>query len=532
MLTSIKAKLITVIALLVFVFTANLYLSMESNNLGVGSLKRMAILGNMRANIYTSVMEVRGYQLNPSNKRLLENYNSSVKNAHYYIDSLEKSVLRNETRNIILDIRRSYNEVLSIQHTIIELAEKINSQANGISVNPLVEQQEYARLMQEARPKLNTLFSELEKLNSRVEGSNIVRLERTAFKLNAIQITAALIIILLLILVINNILSAISRFKTSVEKVYVNKDFTVKIPVSKDELGEVSTGINLLLKSLRKTFQEAKVAANENASVSQQLSRSSTHIGEATEENSHIVAASIDEIRALGNAIEASAVGALESRQEIEEVQSQLSIAKDRVIQLGKEINLMSTAEQELASKLENLSQDAENIKGVLTVINNIAEQTNLLALNAAIEAARAGEHGRGFAVVADEVRQLAETTQTSLGEINTTVGLIVDAVLASAEQMNANASNINNLIEVSQAVEEAILASTEVMESNLNTASIRSDEAGSLAQDAQAVMEHVRQINETSAINSASVEEIASSAEHLYKLTNNLSQQLSQFKS
>ena len=162
---------------------------------------------------------------------------------------------------------------------------------------------------------------------------------------------------------------------------------------------------------------------------------------------------------ALGQALAAMNDKNKESAREIEERAQGLGAAigklrnetirdADAIVgTLTEKINDASHKENDLADRLIQLSHDADQVKEVLRVIGDIADQTNLLALNAAIEAARAGEHGRGFAVVADEVRKLAERTQKSLTETNASIGVVVQAIGDSSDAMTNNAQEMEGLV-------------------------------------------------------------------------------------
>jgi methyl-accepting chemotaxis protein len=310
-------------------------------------------------------------------------------------------------------------------------------------------------------------------------------------------------------------------------------DLTKKLDIKgEDEIAQASKQINNFIEKVRVITEEAKQISNENASIANELSSTALEVGKLVENSTQATNEANEKSLQIKTNLESSIQDAKKARSELEGVNIHMSEANKAILDLTQDIQSSASTEIELASKIQQLSSDAAQVKDVLTVISDIADQTNLLALNAAIEAARAGEHGRGFAVVADEVRKLAERTQKSLVEINATINVIVQSIVQSSEEMSANSKRVEELANSATSVEDKINEMSDIV----NNAATKTSDAiqksyRETQEDVNEISEQVSLLNEISTKNARSMEEIASAAGHLNDMTETLNNKLGEFR-
>ncbi|MGF1760801.1 methyl-accepting chemotaxis protein [Photobacterium sagamiensis] len=283
-------------------------------------------------------------------------------------------------------------------------------------------------------------------------------------------IISSLVMLAIAIILVIAILNVLYRPIVTLKEVVLdlskgNGDLTRRLPVtSDDDLGQISGGINAFIANLQSLMLEVSQSSEHIASSVDELKNQTDANNQVltahTTETTQIVAA-IEEMSATANDV---ASNASEASQFTHNTNSQVTDSKNVVTSATNTVSQLVEEVENTSSSIVEIGKDTSDITNVLQVIGEIADQTNLLALNAAIEAARAGEQGRGFAVVADEVRALAARTQTSTAEIEQTLNKLrngssaaisaMDITKATCEQTVENTSLIaNDLDTIAQSV-------------------------------------------------------------------------------
>ena len=324
----------------------------------------------------------------------------------------------------------------------------------------------------------------------------------------------------------------IKDLQNIMEESILNNDLTIRAKItSNDELGQIRQNFNNFVDSVSQLVLESKMSGHENASVSEELSNSVEMISKNIDDSSKTINSVVSRNSDLKIVIDESVISAHDTENDITSAKDILSLVSTEINEMSLKVVQSSEAQHELSNKLSSLSSDTEQIKDVLSVISDIADQTNLLALNAAIEAARAGEHGRGFAVVADEVRKLAERTQKTLAEINVTVQTIIQSIDESSSQINNNTAEIEELVNIADMTSNRVSESSLIMDKALVAAQDSTKVSSEVVKNIDIVMTDMESINRYMDINMNSSKEISSASQHLFKLTENLSHKLGEFK-
>ncbi|SEK22571.1 methyl-accepting chemotaxis protein [Carnobacterium iners] len=328
---------------------------------------------------------------------------------------------------------------------------------------------------------------------------------------------------------------------------------------TKDETGQLSESMNVMQNVLKEMIHNLSVASETLTANSEELTQSAFEVKAGSEQ----VATTMQEL-ATGSETQANTASSLsivmgnftKKVQDTNKRGDQINKTSQQVLEMtnqGAELMESSTQQmqkidrivQDTVEKMGTLDNQTKEISDLVSIIQTVADQTNLLALNAAIEAARAGEHGRGFAVVADEVRKLAEQVAVSIADITGFVNTIQKESKNVRESLQIGYTEVEEgtaqikttgktFNKISKSV-TSMVSEIQQISNNLESIAVNSEIMGSSIEEIAAVSEEsAAGVEETSAATqqiSSSMEEVSGNSEHLAALAENLSQMVNKFK-
>lgn len=418
--------------------------------------------------------------------RGLEKYVKKMNNQHLKFNSLlDQSDLALSTKNKIKPLIKNYlNNFLAIASSTQQIKDQIKKFHLTVQrVSPLVQRLE---------EKTQTLVLEQKHRYKKSKGN----VEKIYYSIVFLLIAFATPLILIISRSINQSTSRIKNMLKSISTGDAVLSERLEV-TSKDEMSEIAMYFNQLMDKLQ-------LMLGEVSNLSLLLTETATSAQRAKDETTGAIHSQVLEISKIASSIETITSSIDQVADNARTASEQANEADNSARQGNQEVNDVISSIQQLANNIEQatssvsqIDEHSRNIDSVVAMITGIAEQTNLLALNAAIEAARAGEAGRGFAVVADEVRTLSQRTTTSTEEIKKTILFLQQGTGRAVEQMNQSQENVIKTVALAKQAGGSINTITHSVTNIADINAMMSTSASEQSLSAKQINQNIAEINE-----------------------------------
>ena len=503
----------TILVLLVIVSGVAYYSINTSNNVTKElineDLKQLQLINELKVNVADQIGLIRGYLA----------YGTSKFKDNIYTLQEESTVL--EEQLLASSSNQNHELIKGIVETKDRWEDKLDQIVQAYDQDPQLGLQvatEAVSITEELDGEINNLIDKVDG-DMAESGQTIISHGHTSATIIAIiSVLAIAIGIFLAMFLTNMIVKPIKKVVERVEEIAKGNLMGDELKVkSKDEVGVLTSSVNEMVASLRNLIGELNASAENLAASAEEISASTDEIAKGSQQQAGDASSSSEMAKEMANAVQAVSQNAEQAAQLTE---TTLEAASEG----GEVIHGTVEGMKEISRKINDLSSKSVQIGEIIEVIDDIAEQTNLLALNAAIEAARAGEAGKGFAVVADEVRKLAERSSKATREISDLIQSIqenteesVKAVDEGNERTNKAGNSFKEIIKL---VRDSANKVSEI--------AAASEEQASQSSEVQLAVENIASVSEQT---SASVQETATTASELAKMSETLNGLASKFK-